>query len=131
MEQVFISSATYQEVTDKVNILHIQELLKEIDLSLFSEQVKGINFIYIAAADTTNHPEILQYDLEEQTINVHAQLDYKQVLEASEKDITLWMKELFVKQIKKFEELQLDFDREAFEKDIRERFDLLEEESPA
>jgi hypothetical protein len=131
MEPIFISSATQEDVTDKVKILPIQKLLEEMDLSVYSDQVQEINFIYIAVEDTTYHPESLEYDPEAQAINIHAQLDYAQVVEADEEEILLLMKQLFVKQIKKFEELELEFDREAFEKDIRERFDLPEEEEEA
>lgn len=128
MEPIFISSATQEDVTDKVKILAIQKLLEEIDLSGYSDQVQEINFIYIAVEDTTYHPESIEYEPEAQAINIHAQLDYAQILEADEEEILLLMKQLFVKQIKKFEELELEFDQEAFEQDIRERFDLPEEE---
>jgi phage FluMu protein Com len=128
MEPIFISSATQEDVTGKVNILHIQKLLEEMDLSAYCEQVQEINFIYIAVEDTTYHPESIEYAPEEQAINIHAQLDYAQIVEAEEEEILLLMKQLFVKQIKKFEKLEVAFDREAFEKDIRERFEFPEEE---
>lgn len=128
MEQVFISSVTFEDVTEKVDIEAIQLLLEDIDLAPYSDQVKGINFIYIAVTDVTYHPEILEFDNEEQTINIHSQLDYEEVLEADEEETIALMKALFVNQIERFVEMELEFDYEAFEQEIKERFDLLEEE---
>lgn len=128
MGQIFITSAAYQDVASKVNIELVQQLLDEVEVSDYSNQVKGINFIFIVVTDTSYHPETLEYDSEERSINIHAQLAYEEVKEAGEKETIYLMKKLFVDWIDRFSELTLDFDSTKFKKDIEGLFGLQQEE---
>ena len=77
---IFISSATWHEVTDKIDFSPIQELLDQFDAARYSQQVKGLNFFYLCLDEPS---EDLQDEIEfdGEYINVYRLLDYGEVLE--------------------------------------------------
>ena len=120
---IFISTICWYEVEDLVQFQSIQELLGNIDPLNYSEQVTGINFIYIAVqSDNIIHEEEFEYDSTHGDINIRLKLDYDQLKDANEERALELMKNLFLESINRFEELEIEFEIEQFKRDVRDLF---------
>ena len=120
---VFITKAVVKETAQKVDHQAIQKLVDELDLANYSNTVKDIVFFYTAMPDPgPNHAEVIQYDEESHTLGNHMQLDYDQFMAASPEEALDMMKQLFLKGIDRYLELNLDFNTEQFRADVQNIF---------
>jgi hypothetical protein len=124
MEDIFVSSAVWYEIDDKIDFEPIQELLNDFELSTYSEEVTGINFFYLCwdEEESEDFQDELFYDEEEHHINIYRILPYESVLEATEEEMQELMKQSFLSSIELFTELEIAFDVERFKEDVEGRF---------
>ena len=120
---VFITSATWHEITKKVDIQSMQAYFKDLKVGNYSNEVSGINFMYIAMRpENRNHPESIAFDAAYGELNVSLKLDYEK-LESADKEVAMeMMKALFLEAIDRFEELEIAFEVERFKEDVRGLF---------
>jgi hypothetical protein len=125
---VFITKAVVKETEQKVDHQAIQKLVDQLDPTDYSDTVKNIVFFYTAMPNPRNHPEDIEFETDTNTLGLSLQLNYDQFMAASPEEALDMMKQLFLKGIDRYQELNLDFNTEQFKVDVQNIF-YPEEES--
>lgn len=117
----FFGSIVWHELSQKVNIQPLQELLNDqIDFTDYGDGIHKIHFTFIVVRPTnSNHQEEFNYDQPSRQLTVAIKLDYYQIKKVSGQHALEIMGSSFLKAIKNISTSDIsDFDWAAFGRDV-------------
>ncbi|MEZ4888400.1 MAG: hypothetical protein R3E32_26975 [Chitinophagales bacterium] len=117
------TAITWKDVTDKVNFQAVGELLNEkLTLSNYGGAVKSVYCTFLAIqANNEFHDEFVDFDTEEQILEMALKVDIRQLKDATEADTLQLMAKVFLEYIVQYPSIE-GFDQKRFYADVQSVF---------
>ncbi len=114
----------WHEVTKKIDVWAIKKLLNDkLDLSKYGNDLRQIQFQYIADYSTEFHEEEMMYNPDDKTIFLSLRLDYEKVKDGTNEEVLVLMKDLFLTSVFYYFGVGVrDFDFRGFYEDLKAVF---------
>jgi hypothetical protein len=125
LENFNINCIAWHEVEDKIDVWTIGNLLNaQIDLSKYGNDLRQIQFQYIADYSTDFHQEETTYNPDDKTIFLSLRLDYEKVKNGTKEEVLVLMKNLFLTSVFYYFAVGIkDFDFREFYEDLKHVFE--------
>ncbi len=118
-----LTAITWKDVSDKVNFQAVSELLNQkLSLSNYGEAVKNLYCTFLAIqANNEFHDEFVDYDEEEQLLEMALKVDIRQLKDATEAQTLEMMVKVFLESILQYPNIE-GFDSKRFYIDVQSAF---------
>ena len=118
------TAITWKDVTDKVNFQVIEDLLNEkLTLADYGEVVKNLYGTFLVIqANNEFHDEFVDYDVEEQILEMAFKVDIRLLKDATEAETIQRMAKAFLAYIRQYPSIE-GFDSNRFYTDVQSAFE--------
>lgn len=118
-----LTAITWKDVTDKVDFQVIEKCLnEELTLVDYGETVKEVYGTFLAIqANNEFHDEFVDYDVEEQILEMAMKVDIRQLKDATKESTVAMMAKVFLEYVLQYPTIE-GFDQKQFYTDVESAF---------